>query len=72
MLGAPGGMKDGGGQQSRFKWLMEGHSPNPPPPDTAPHKNGELEFAPLDSARPAIHRFHLRGEVIQDQFVHVS
>nr|XP_023670236.1 trinucleotide repeat-containing gene 6B protein-like [Paramormyrops kingsleyae] len=42
MLGGPGGMKDGGGQQSRFKWLMEGHSPNPPPPDTAPHKNGPM------------------------------
>lgn len=36
-----GGVKDGGGQQSRFKWMMEGHSPAPSPPDTAHHKNGE-------------------------------
>jgi hypothetical protein len=36
-----GGMKDGGGQQSRFKWMMEGHSPAPSPPDTVHHKNGE-------------------------------
>ncbi|CDQ74365.1 unnamed protein product [Oncorhynchus mykiss] len=37
-----GGVKDGGGQQSRFKWMMEGHSPAPSPPDTAHHKNGPL------------------------------
>ncbi|KAM4530862.1 trinucleotide repeat-containing gene 6B protein-like isoform 1-T2 [Odontesthes bonariensis] len=37
-----GGMKDMGGQQSRFKWMMEGNSPAPSPPDTALHKNGPL------------------------------
>ncbi|KAG7216241.1 hypothetical protein INR49_029092 [Caranx melampygus] len=37
-----GGMKDTGGQQSRFKWMMEGHSPAPSPPDTTLHKNGPL------------------------------
>lgn len=37
-----GGMKDTGGQQSRFKWMMEGHSPAPSPPDTNLHKNGRL------------------------------
>lgn len=37
-----GGMKDMSGQQSRFKWMMEGHSPAPSPPDTALHKNGRL------------------------------
>ncbi|XP_070836512.1 trinucleotide repeat-containing gene 6B protein-like isoform X2 [Chaetodon trifascialis] len=40
-----GGMKDTGGQQSRFKWMMEGHSPAPSPPDTALHKNGPLPSA---------------------------
>lgn len=35
-----GGMKDLGGQQSRFKWMMEGHSPAPSPPDSTIHKNG--------------------------------
>ncbi|KAF0032418.1 hypothetical protein F2P81_014708 [Scophthalmus maximus] len=35
-----GGMKDTGGQQSRFKWMMEGHSPAPSPPDSTLHKNG--------------------------------
>lgn len=39
-----GVMKDTGGQQSRFKWMMEGHSPAPSPPDTTLHKNG----APTD------------------------
>ncbi|KAG9338823.1 hypothetical protein JZ751_025260 [Albula glossodonta] len=42
MVGGPGGMKDGGGQQSRFKWIMEGHSPAPSPPDSALHKNGPI------------------------------
>ncbi|XP_038129725.1 trinucleotide repeat-containing gene 6B protein-like [Cyprinodon tularosa] len=37
-----GGMKDMSGQQSRFKWMMEGHSPAPSPPDSALHKNGPL------------------------------
>lgn len=37
-----GGMKDTGGQQSRFKWMMEGHSPAPSPPDSTLHKNGRL------------------------------
>lgn len=35
-----GGMKDAGGHQSRFKWMMEGQSPAPSPPTTAFHKNG--------------------------------
>lgn len=34
-----GGMKDTGGQ-SRFKWMMEGHSPAPSPPNANLHKNG--------------------------------
>lgn len=38
-----GGVKDGGGgQQSRFKWMMEGHSPAPSPPESL-NKNGERE-----------------------------
>lgn len=37
-----GGMKDTGGQQSRFKWMMEGHSPVPSPPDPSLNKNGHL------------------------------
>ncbi|XP_037544806.1 trinucleotide repeat-containing gene 6B protein [Nematolebias whitei] len=40
-----GGMKNMGGQQSRFKWMMEGHSPAPSPPDTTLHKNGPLPSA---------------------------
>ncbi|XP_046709495.1 trinucleotide repeat-containing gene 6B protein isoform X2 [Silurus meridionalis] len=37
-----GGLKEGGGQQSRFKWMMEGHSPAPSSLDDALHKNGPL------------------------------
>lgn len=50
-----GGMKDMGGQQSRFKWMMEEHSPAPSPPDPTPHKNGGL----VDSLQN-IFRFHIR------------
>ena len=39
MVGGGGGMKDVAGQQSRFKWMMEGHSPAPSPPESA-LKNG--------------------------------
>ncbi|XP_061701053.1 trinucleotide repeat-containing gene 6B protein-like [Syngnathoides biaculeatus] len=44
-LGGPmmGGVKDIGGQQSRFKWMMEGHSPAPSPPDSTLLKNGSTE-----------------------------
>lgn len=43
MVGGPGGMKDLGGQQSRFKWMMEGHSsPDTSSPENAFHKNGEM------------------------------
>lgn len=49
MVGGPGGMKDMGGQQSRFKWMMEGHSsPDTSSPENAFHKNGKtsiLSFA---------------------------
>ncbi|KAK6328341.1 hypothetical protein J4Q44_G00003190 [Coregonus suidteri] len=41
VVGGPGGMKDVGGQQSRFKWMMEGHSPAPSPPESL-HKNGPM------------------------------
>uniref|UniRef100_A0A8C8GDE1 Uncharacterized protein n=1 Tax=Oncorhynchus tshawytscha TaxID=74940 RepID=A0A8C8GDE1_ONCTS len=41
VLGGPGGMKDMGGQQSRFKWMMEGHSPAPSPPESL-NKNGPM------------------------------
>lgn len=40
MVGGGGGLKDAAGQQSRFKWMMEGHSPAPSPPDSA-LKNGK-------------------------------
>ncbi|XP_041941471.1 trinucleotide repeat-containing gene 6B protein-like isoform X2 [Alosa sapidissima] len=42
MVGAPGAVKDPVGPQSRFKWMMEGHSTAPSPPDAALHKNGPL------------------------------
>ncbi|XP_019726466.1 trinucleotide repeat-containing gene 6B protein isoform X2 [Hippocampus comes] len=44
-LGSPmiGGLKDIGGQQSRFKWMMEGHSPAPSPPESTLLKNGSTE-----------------------------
>ncbi|XP_076866498.1 trinucleotide repeat containing adaptor 6Bb.1 [Brachyhypopomus gauderio] len=41
--GSVGGLKDAGGSQSRFKWMMEaGHPLAPSPPDPMLHKNGLL------------------------------
>ncbi|KAG9279148.1 trinucleotide repeat-containing gene 6B protein-like [Astyanax mexicanus] len=44
VMGGPvGGLKDAGGSQSRFKWMMEaGHPLAPSPPDPMLHKNGLL------------------------------
>ncbi|XP_067343370.1 trinucleotide repeat-containing gene 6B protein isoform X2 [Channa argus] len=43
VVGGPGVMKDLGGQQSRFKWMMEGHSsPDTSSPENAFHKNGPV------------------------------
>lgn len=49
MVGGPGSMKDLGGQQSRFKWMMEGHSsPDTSSPENTFHKNGEvIEFVSI-------------------------
>ncbi|XP_056626883.1 trinucleotide repeat-containing gene 6B protein [Triplophysa dalaica] len=46
MVGGPGGLKDTGGQQSRFKRMMEVHSQAPSPPESTLHKNGPIA-APL-------------------------
>lgn len=43
VVGGPGAMKDLGGQQSRFKWMMEGNcSPDTSSSENAFHKNGEI------------------------------
>lgn len=44
IVSGPPGLKESGGQQSRFKWMMEGHSPAPSSPDSALHKNGLSTF----------------------------
>lgn len=45
VVGGAGGMKDMGSQQSRFKWMMEGSSPDTSSPENAFHKNGELPLS---------------------------
>lgn len=41
MMSSPGGLKDGGGTQSRFKWMMDGNSLTPSPPEQTLH-NGTI------------------------------
>ncbi|XP_053367087.1 trinucleotide repeat-containing gene 6B protein isoform X4 [Clarias gariepinus] len=55
----PGGLKESGGQQSRFKWMMEGHSPAPSP-DDALHKNGPIA-APLKRGGSPYSQYDLLG-----------
>ncbi|XP_057182870.1 trinucleotide repeat-containing gene 6B protein isoform X2 [Triplophysa rosa] len=38
-----GGLKDGGGAQSRFKWMMDGNSMTPSPPEVTLH-NGPVKL----------------------------
>ncbi|XP_040922746.1 trinucleotide repeat-containing gene 6B protein isoform X2 [Toxotes jaculatrix] len=53
VLGGPGGMKDLGSQQSRFKWMMEGHSsPDTPSPENAFHKNGPVTPIKMPGGSP--------------------
>uniref|UniRef100_UPI003AAB16C5 trinucleotide repeat-containing gene 6B protein isoform X1 n=1 Tax=Centroberyx gerrardi TaxID=166262 RepID=UPI003AAB16C5 len=53
VVGGPGGMKDLGVQQSRFKWMMEGHSPpDPSPPESALHKNGPVTPMKMPGGSP--------------------
>ncbi|KAM9837562.1 trinucleotide repeat-containing gene 6B protein [Aulostomus maculatus] len=48
-----GGMKDFGGQQSRFKWMMEGHSsPDTTSPENTFHKNGSVTPMKMPGGSP--------------------
>ncbi|XP_057682535.1 trinucleotide repeat-containing gene 6B protein isoform X2 [Corythoichthys intestinalis] len=52
-VGAPGTIKDMGGQQSRFKWMMEGHSsPDTSSPENAFHKNGPVTPMKMPGGTP--------------------
>ncbi|XP_077406524.1 trinucleotide repeat-containing gene 6B protein isoform X2 [Vanacampus margaritifer] len=53
VVGGPGGMKDMGGQQSRFKWMMEGHSsPDTSSSENAFHKNGPVTPMKMPGGSP--------------------
>ncbi|CAM4320338.1 unnamed protein product [Leuciscus chuanchicus] len=43
MMSSPAGLKDGGGSQSRFKWMMDGNSLTPSPPEQTLH-NGPVKL----------------------------
>ncbi|XP_076856462.1 trinucleotide repeat-containing gene 6B protein isoform X2 [Brachyhypopomus gauderio] len=55
-----GGLKDCGGQQSRFKWMMEGHSPASSSPDSVLHKNGPMA-APMKRGGSPYSQYELLG-----------
>lgn len=40
-MSSPAGLKDGAGTQSRFKWMMDGNSLTPSPPEQTLH-NGKI------------------------------
>ncbi|XP_026206583.1 trinucleotide repeat-containing gene 6B protein isoform X2 [Anabas testudineus] len=53
VVGGPGAMKDLGGQQSRFKWMMEGQSsPDTSSPENAFHKNGPVTPIKMPGGSP--------------------
>ncbi|XP_036416334.1 trinucleotide repeat-containing gene 6B protein isoform X3 [Colossoma macropomum] len=60
MVGGTAGLKEGGGQQSRFKWMMEGHTPAPSSPDNALHKNGPVA-APLKRGSSPYSQYEMLG-----------
>ncbi|XP_073713935.1 trinucleotide repeat-containing gene 6B protein [Misgurnus anguillicaudatus] len=44
LIGSSGGLKDGGSVQSRFKWMMDGSSLTPSPPEPTLH-NGPVKLS---------------------------
>ncbi|KAI4904321.1 hypothetical protein NFI96_015182, partial [Prochilodus magdalenae] len=60
MVTGPAGLKEGGGQQSRFKWMMEGHTPAPSSPDNTLHKNGPIA-APLKRGSSPYSQYEMLG-----------
>uniref|UniRef100_A0AAQ5Z573 TNRC6 PABC binding domain-containing protein n=1 Tax=Amphiprion ocellaris TaxID=80972 RepID=A0AAQ5Z573_AMPOC len=53
VVGGPGPMKDLGSQQSRFKWMMEGHcSPDTSSPENPFHKNGPVTPIKMPGGSP--------------------
>ncbi|XP_055085441.1 trinucleotide repeat-containing gene 6B protein isoform X2 [Periophthalmus magnuspinnatus] len=53
VIGGPGTMKDFGGQQSRFKWMMEGQSsPDSSHAENAFHKNGPVAPMKMPGGSP--------------------
>ncbi|XP_077594881.1 trinucleotide repeat-containing gene 6B protein isoform X2 [Stigmatopora nigra] len=53
VVGPPGALKDMGAQQSRFKWMMEGHaSPDTSSPENAFHKNGPVNPMKMAGGSP--------------------
>ncbi|KAM3859732.1 trinucleotide repeat-containing gene 6B protein [Diretmus argenteus] len=69
VVGGPGGLKDLGGQQSRFKWMMEGHSPpDPSPPESVLHKNGPVTPMKMPGGSPYSQYDMLVGDGMSDHW----
>ncbi|KAG8009015.1 Trinucleotide repeat-containing gene 6B protein, partial [Nibea albiflora] len=69
VVGGPGGMKDLGGQQSRFKWMMEGHSsPDTSSPENAFHKNGPVTPMKMPGGSPYSQYEMMVGDGLSDNW----
>ncbi|XP_041829808.1 trinucleotide repeat-containing gene 6B protein isoform X2 [Melanotaenia boesemani] len=69
MVGGPGGMKDVGGQQSRFKWMMEGNcSPDTSSPENAYHKNGPATPIKMPGSLPYSQYDMMVGDGLSDNW----
>ncbi|XP_074518731.1 trinucleotide repeat-containing gene 6B protein isoform X2 [Halichoeres trimaculatus] len=69
VVGGPGGMKDLGGQKSRFKWMMEGHSsPDASSPENAFHKNGPVTPMKMPGGSPYSQYDMMVGDGLSDSW----
>ncbi|XP_029953439.1 trinucleotide repeat-containing gene 6B protein isoform X1 [Salarias fasciatus] len=69
VMGGPGAMKDLGGQQSRFKWMMEGHcSPDTSSPENAFHKNGPVTPIKMPGSSPYSQYDMMVGDGLSDNW----
>ncbi|XP_028990771.1 trinucleotide repeat-containing gene 6B protein isoform X2 [Betta splendens] len=69
LVGGSGGMKDLGAQQSRFKWMMEGHSsPDTSSPEILFHKNGSITPIKMPGGSPYSQYEMMAGDGLSDNW----
>ncbi|KAM9425461.1 LOW QUALITY PROTEIN: trinucleotide repeat-containing gene 6B protein [Pholidichthys leucotaenia] len=68
VVGGPGAMKDLGGQQSRFKWMMDRNCSSDSSPENAFHKNGPVAPIKMPGSSSYSHYDMMVGDGLGDNW----